>query len=66
MYANGQALCEDLHFRDHAEARVPVQVYHKGKHSDIGFINTFNLHFVQVNKNIYRRDHFTFISRPGY
>lgn len=66
MYSNGQALCEDLHFWDHVAAEVPVQIYHEGQHSDIGFIENFNPRFVKINNIFYRRDHYTFISRPGY
>lgn len=66
MYTNGQALTADSHFEDHLLRDVPIQIYYKQTHSDIGFVQEVSPAYVKVNDTFYRRDHFTFISRPGY
>lgn len=66
MYVNGQKICEDLHFLDHIVHEVPVQIYLGQEHNDIGFIEAFDPAYVKVNNTLYKREVFTFISRPGY
>ncbi|MEI7027677.1 hypothetical protein [Paenibacillus sp. y28] len=66
MYRNGQNLTEDLHFQDHLEHEVPIQIYLGVNHKDIGFVEQYSGIFIKVNNTFYRRDYFTFISRPGY
>jgi hypothetical protein len=66
MYLNGQMLYDDRHFQDHMEMELPIQVYCKQKHSDIGFIDYYGKEFVKVNNIFYSRKQFTFVSRPGY
>jgi len=66
MYDNGQTLTQDLHFQDHLEACVPVQVYYQNSHKDIGFIEYYTTHFIKVNNIFYNRFLYTFISRAGY
>lgn len=65
-YANGQKLTKDKHFQDHIDAQVPIQVYDKQIHQDIGMVQSFCKQFVQVNQVLYNRRRFQFISRPGY
>lgn len=66
MYENGQPLVADAHFLDHLVHEVPVQIYRGRHHDDIGYVRTFSDTYVRVNNTLYRRDAFTFISRPGY
>ncbi|MEB3103257.1 hypothetical protein [Ferviditalea candida] len=66
MYLNGQVLTEDLHFWDHYEHRVPVQIYLEKQHNDIGFVEAITAYYIKINNVYYRREFFTFISRPGY
>lgn len=66
MYINGEKLTKDLHFQDHMDCIVPVQIYCNQGHSDIGFIEKFSSLFVKMNNTFYNRDEYTFISRPGY
>lgn len=66
MYVNGQQISDDMHFIDHIECQVPVQIYLESNHRDIGFIEQFNNYFIQVNNTFYNRSMYTFISRPGY
>ncbi len=66
MYHNGETLTKDHHFRDHIDHSVPIQVYWQDTHQDIGFIDEFSEKFVRIHRMIYMREHFTFISRPGY
>ncbi|WP_240666775.1 hypothetical protein [Longirhabdus pacifica] len=66
LYYNGQAIFDDTHFNDHLESEIPIQIYSKDEHEDIGFIDNFNNNFITVNNNNYNRECFTFISRPGY
>ena len=66
MYLNGQQLSLDLHFQDHADASIPVQVYYQNLYKDIGFIEIYNVHFVKVNNTFYNRKTHVFVSRPGY
>lgn len=66
MYSNGEKLTHDLHFRDHMESIVPIQIYCNQKHSDIGFVEKFCPRYVKVNDTFYSRDTYIFISRPGY
>jgi len=66
LYLNGQMIFDDRHFKDHMSLEVPIQVYNGRLHSDIGFIDYYGKDFVKVNNIFYSRQHFTFISRPGY
>lgn len=66
MYLFGQRLTRDLHFQDHYEHEVPVQIYDDKQHKDIGFIQAYSHHFIKVNNTFYNRTMYTFISRPGY
>jgi hypothetical protein len=66
MYENGQLLTADLHFEDHLDRDVPVQIYRQTSHNDIGFVQEVSPDYVKVNDTFYRRDQFVFISRPGY
>lgn len=66
MYRNGDCLSSDDHFKDHMEHGVPVQIYRKSQHDDIGFVEGFTSRFVIINKTLYNRSCYTFVSRPGY
>jgi hypothetical protein len=66
MYSNGEKLTEDLHFQDHIDCIVPIQIYMNQQHSDIGFIEKYGSGYVKVNDTFYNRDTYVFISRPGY
>ncbi|NOU76576.1 hypothetical protein GC098_35330 [Paenibacillus sp. LMG 31458] len=66
MYLNGQQLTTNLHFQDHAESCIPVQVYYQNVHKDIGFIENYTLYFIKVNNTFYNRNTHVFLSRPGY
>ncbi len=66
MYTNGQPLNHDQQFKDHIEHEVPVQVYFKNNHKDIGFVEYYTTSFIKVNNIYYNRAIYTFISRPGY
>jgi hypothetical protein len=66
MYENGEQLYEDRHFLDHMECEVPVQVYLRGEHRDIGYVEYYSVHFIKVNNTLYNRSLFEFVSRPGY
>jgi len=66
MYKNGEELTRDEQFEDHLGRDVPVQIYRGNLHSDIGFVQAVLPDFIRVNDTFYRRDLFTFISRPGY
>jgi hypothetical protein len=66
MYENGQKLNADVHFLDHIEWGVPVQVYFQGVHRDIGYVEYYSEYFVKVNNTYYNRKFFEFVSRPGY
>lgn len=66
MYSNGEKLTEDLHFQDHIDYFVPIQIYIEQQHSDIGFIEKYCSSYVKVNDTFYNRDAYVFISRPGY
>ena len=66
MYENGQALTDDLHFADHLDQDVPIQIYRNNLHDDIGYVQEVSPLYVRVNNTFFRRDQFSFISRPGY
>lgn len=66
MFLNGDSLIEDSDFYAHSKNDVPIQVYHNDEHRDIGFVDEYSPHFIQINNNYYNRTMFTFISRPGY
>ncbi|WP_219834710.1 hypothetical protein [Paenibacillus sp. R14(2021)] len=66
MYVNGQLIFDDLHFQDHHECNVPVQVYWGQEHHDIGFVEYFSPSYIKMNNVFYSRKQFTFVSRPGY
>lgn len=66
MYKNGQQLTHDRQFEDHIGRDVPVQIYRNRTHNDIGFVQEVLPDFIRVNDTFYRRDQFTFVSRPGY
>lgn len=66
MYQNGESLTKDDHFRDHINHHVPIQVYWDNHHQDIGFIDEYTEKFVRIQRTVYIREHFTFVSRPGY
>lgn len=66
LYFHGQLLYEDMHFKDHLEHLIPVQIYSIGCHKDIGFIEQYCPNYVKVNHIFYARAQFTFVSRPGY
>jgi sRNA-binding regulator protein Hfq len=66
MYTFGQKLTIDLHFQDHIEHQVPVQIYLNSGHKDIGFVEGFSDHFIEMNQTFYNRNMYIFVSRPGY
>ncbi|OPH51248.1 hypothetical protein BC351_35140 [Paenibacillus ferrarius] len=66
MYLNGQQLTSNLHYQDHLDASIPVQVYYQNLHKDIGFIEIYSPQFVQINHTFYNRKTHVFLSRPGY
>ncbi|MFD2671542.1 hypothetical protein [Marinicrinis sediminis] len=66
LYYNGQALTEDIHFEDHIEHAVPIQIYEENAHYDIGFVERYDGSHVIVNQTRYPRSRFHFVSRPGY
>lgn len=66
MYSFGHVLSEDIHFLDHMEHGIPVQVYEGRLHIDIGFIHGFSRDFVKIGGLYYRRCLYIFVSRPGY
>lgn len=66
MYLFGQLLTDDLHFLDHKEHGVPIQVYLDSNHADIGFVEAVTKDFIKINNIYYNRTLFTFVSRPGY
>jgi len=66
VYTFGQSLTDDVHFLDHMEYGIPIQVYIRNLHTDIGFIQGICKEFVKVNNLYYSRSLYTFISRPGY
>lgn len=66
MYLFGQILHEDHHFLDHLGHKVPVQIYDKGRHKEIGFIQQVSKDFVKIDNLYYSRKQYTFVSRPGY
>lgn len=66
MYVNGQKLTDDLHFQDHIDHEVPIQVYQMKEHSDIGFIQQVTPLYIKINGTFYSRSLYTFVSRPGY
>ncbi|MFC5987309.1 hypothetical protein [Marinicrinis lubricantis] len=66
MYYNGQTLTQDVHFQDHIEHGVPVQIYNHEMHYDIGFIEHYDEHYIVVNNTPYARECYRFVSRPGY
>lgn len=66
MYSFGQILTEDIHFLDHMEHGIPVQVYNGRLHLDIGFIQGFSRDFIKIGSLYYQRHRYSFVSRPGY
>ena len=66
VYENGQVLTDDLHFVDHLDQDVPIQIYRNNLHDDIGYVQEVSPLYVKVNDTFFRRDLFRFISRPGY
>ena len=66
MYENGQPLTDDSQFNDHIGRSVPVQIYSGGSHRDIGYVQEVTAAYIKINDTFYRRDQFTFVSRPGY
>jgi hypothetical protein len=66
MYDFGQSLTLDLHFRDHMEHGVPVQIYRNRNHADIGFIQEYTDYYIKMNGTFYNRRDYLFLSRPGY
>lgn len=66
MYSFGQTLTEVIHFLDHMEHGIPVQVYESGRHLDIGYVQGISREFVKIGGLYYSRQLYTFISRPGY
>ncbi|WP_237167755.1 hypothetical protein [Paenibacillus yonginensis] len=56
----------DSHFDEHLKKSIPVQIYYKGLHEQIGRITAYDRFFVEVEGTLYNRKIFTFISRPGY
>lgn len=66
MYSFGQVLSEDIHFLDHMEHGIPVQVYNGRRHLDIGFVQGISREFIKIGNLYYRRSLYTFVSRPGY
>lgn len=66
MYRFGQILVEDIHFLDHMEHGIPVQVYYLSKHLDIGFVHGISRDYIKIGEYYYSRSRYTFISRPGY
>lgn len=66
MYHFGQALITDLHFLDHMKHGIPVQVYCRKQHVDIGFVQGVTQNYIKVGTYYYSRDLYSFISRPGY
>lgn len=45
---------------------MPVQVYSRGLHRDIGYVEYYSEFFVKVNNTYYNRKLFEFVSRAGY
>ncbi|QHT58692.1 hypothetical protein GXP70_00985 [Paenibacillus lycopersici] len=66
MYVNGQRIYDDSHFQDHRDCNVPVQVYWRDVHHDIGFVDEISSSYIKMNNIFYSRKQFTFVSRPGY
>lgn len=66
MYSFGQTLTEDIHFLDHMDHGIPVQVYEGDRHLDIGYVQGISREFVKIGSLYYNRNFYTFISRPGY
>ena len=38
VYENGQVLTDDLHFVDHLDQDVPIQIYRNNLHDDIVYV----------------------------
>lgn len=66
MYLFGQSLTQDIHFLDHMEHEIPVQVYLGTKHEDIGYVCGISRHFIRIGPIYYKRGIYRFVSRPGY
>ncbi|MDF2926291.1 MAG: hypothetical protein K0R57_5205 [Paenibacillaceae bacterium] len=66
MYRFGQVLDRTEQFLDHMEHGIPVQVYYRKHHMDIGFIQGISRHFIKIGGLYYSRKLYVFISRPGY
>lgn len=62
----GQLLTLNRHFHQHQLHSTPVQVFRQGIHVDIGTISSFDKHFVEIQKTLYNRSLYTFVSAPGY
>lgn len=62
---NGQ-LTQHSDFIYHLEYHVPVQVYDRDTHIEIGLITRFDNQFVEIANTLFHRRRFRFISRPGY
>lgn len=66
MYGFGQQLTEDIHFLDHMECRIPVQVYGSGRHLEIGYVEGISRGFIKIGGFYFSRRLHQFLSRPGY
>ena len=66
MYINGECISDDVHFRDHVDHLIPVQVYVGNEHRDIGYVMDYCKNFVRINNILYSRAYYRFVSRPGY
>lgn len=53
-------------FQHHMKQAIPVQVYDRDRHIDIGYITHYDEHFVEVSGTLFNRACHHFISRPGY
>ncbi|WP_106769549.1 hypothetical protein [Paenibacillus faecalis] len=66
MKNNEQKLTHQSHFQYHMKHAIPVQVYKRESHMEVGLITAVDAHFVEIEGTLYNRNCFTFISRPGY
>lgn len=66
MLAFGSELTLDVHFRQHLQHHIPVQVYLDGKYAGIGRVTGYDASFVEIGGILYNRSAFSFVSRPGY
>ncbi|MUG68791.1 MULTISPECIES: hypothetical protein [Paenibacillus] len=61
-----QRLTHHSHFQYHMKHAIPVQVYERDCHVDVGLITAVDPNFVEIEGTLYNRQTFVFVSRPGY